>query len=98
MSATMERQSIQDMVNEIRRDKDRNGPPPRLWQLMYEHDGGEFYMEVDDKDVNDAWADFVVSLFFFFFSSVSCLPHLDASLPKRKTQDARQETKPEPRH
>ncbi|KAI6260890.1 hypothetical protein MCOR27_008832 [Pyricularia oryzae] len=60
MSATMERQSIQDMVNEIRRDKDRNGPPPRLWQLMYEHDGGEFYMEVDDKDVNDAWADFVI--------------------------------------
>uniref|UniRef100_L7JAR1 Uncharacterized protein n=1 Tax=Pyricularia oryzae (strain P131) TaxID=1143193 RepID=L7JAR1_PYRO1 len=56
----MERQSIQDMVNEIRRDKDRNGTPPRLWQLMYEHDGGEFYMEVDDKDVNDAWADFVI--------------------------------------
>ncbi|TLD26991.1 hypothetical protein PspLS_04592 [Pyricularia sp. CBS 133598] len=56
----MEHQSAQDMVNQIRRDKDRNGPPSRLWQLMYEHDGGEFYMEVDDKDVNEAWADFVI--------------------------------------
>ncbi|TLS29035.1 hypothetical protein PpBr36_00886 [Pyricularia pennisetigena] len=56
----MEHLSAQDMVNQIRRDQDRNGPPPRLWQLMYEHDGSEFYMDVEDKDVNEAWADFVV--------------------------------------
>lgn len=92
----MERQSIQDMVNEIRRDKDRNGPPPRLWQLMYEHDGGEFYMEVDDKDVNDAWADFVVSLFFFFFLFISLL-FTTSRRVFAKTQDARRKTRNETR-
>lgn len=90
----MERQSIQDMVNEIRRDKDRNGTPPRLWQLMYEHDGGEFYMEVDDKDVNDAWADFVVSVFISFYQSL--VYHVSTRLcqnARRKTQDARRKTR-----
>ncbi|KAI6353318.1 hypothetical protein MCOR25_009037 [Pyricularia grisea] len=56
----MEHQSVENMVKQIRRDNSRNGSPPRLWQLIYEHDGSEFYMEVDDKDVNEAWAEFVI--------------------------------------